>query len=62
MSYYPLIFGLTMTMTVICLILFFLQRPSRVKERLQAHLKPPLSGDRCWFLPASPPGSCLPDW
>ena len=40
MSYYPLIFGLTMTMTVICLILFFLQRPSRMKERLQAHLKP----------------------
>jgi tight adherence protein C len=40
MSYYPLIFGLTMTMMVICLLLFFLQRPSRVQERLQAHFKP----------------------
>lgn len=41
MSYYPLIFGLTLTMTVICLILFFLPRSSRVKERLQSHLKTP---------------------
>jgi tight adherence protein C len=41
MSYYPLIFGLTLTMMVICLILFFLQRPSRMEGRLQAHCKPP---------------------
>ena len=40
MSYYPLIFGLTVTMTLICLILFFLPRPSRMKERLQAHVNP----------------------
>ncbi len=42
MSYYPLIFGLTLTMTVICLVLFFLPRPSRMKERLQAHPNSPV--------------------
>jgi tight adherence protein C len=42
MSYTPIIFGLTLALTLICLILFFLQRPSRMQERLQTQLKPPL--------------------
>lgn len=39
MSYYPLIFGLTITVVVICLLRFFLQRPPGVKERLRSHPK-----------------------
>lgn len=46
MSYYPLILGLALSMTVICLLLFFFQRPSRLKERLQSQLKPPVKSER----------------
>ncbi len=54
MSYYPLIFGLTITMTVICLIRFFLQRPPGLKERLCYHPKPSVKLEPVLVPPGEP--------
>ena len=56
MAYYPIFFGLAATLALVCLVLYFFPRPSRMRQRLQAQVKwvPVLvqAGDLARVLPA----------
>jgi tight adherence protein C len=56
MAYYPIFFALAATLAVVCLVLYFFPRPSRMRQRLQTQVKwvPVLvqAGDLTRVLPA----------